>query len=227
MTLRFLVKLMERDFCIWWKHCRPSDEYRTDYPIIYYFLGGEQQWADGFSKTILPIYYTLLKHKFSTEVARKLITMTFHLISFFDRKNDMLHIHEGDKLEIVKKLSGFLARNEQLMNSDELYCEISLVQPSILSAMVSANFVKASSISISLLLERMQIGDDCDIKQLENGLHRSMAATHCYGFLKTGKCITNEMSASKPVESHYPRLSDADKGKPKNYLDLEDVQIRR
>ena len=90
MLLQFLVKLLEKDFQIWWQHHKKKhlDNYTDqvgDLPLLFYILGGSaRDLLKTIKSTILKLYKHFLKMDHGLAEVRTLLSMTAILVSHLD-----------------------------------------------------------------------------------------------------------------------------------------------
>ena len=90
MLLQFLVKLLEKDFQIWWLYHKKKQldndiDQVGELPLLYYILGGSTRDLMKIVKTsILRLYKHFLKIDHGLSEVRKLLSMTAILVSHLD-----------------------------------------------------------------------------------------------------------------------------------------------
>ena len=90
MLLQFLVKLLEKDFQIWWQHHKKKhlDNYTDqvgDLPLLFYILGGSaRDLLKTIKSTVLKLYKHFLKMDHGLAEVRTLLSMTAILVSHLD-----------------------------------------------------------------------------------------------------------------------------------------------
>ena len=139
LLITFLVKMLQKDFEIWWKKWRKKDivsEQPMTYPLIYYILGGSRKdLLKNISKTVLKLYkrYLIIEHSLAD--IRKILAMCAMLISHLDFMENYGALFWGEKRSFAILVSEVY--EEAHLTAEELYFELSLVQPNWFSVMVS------------------------------------------------------------------------------------------
>ena len=105
LLLSFVVKVLQRDFEIWWKHFRLTDHKdgrELSYPLLHYILGGSRNIFINVTKSILSLYKTLLVNKKELSMPRKLLARVALLFSHSDSREDSGLLQCGEKVSLVK-----------------------------------------------------------------------------------------------------------------------------
>lgn len=161
--VHYLVKLLQRDFEVWWREQRRrSSETR---PLLHYLLGGEGRILGGIKSTIVPVYSRLLNYRKNQDIlvppsplddVRNLLALGAHLIAFHDAQEKHNKALAGKKLELGSLLAGALAPLNKADQEDELF----LLQPSWLSWLTSRALLEMTTSlridSLSSLFNRQQ-----------------------------------------------------------------------
>jgi len=106
------------------------------YPLIYYILGGARKdLLKNISKTILRIYKRYLQIEHNLADIRKLIAMCAMLISHLDFMENYGALFWGEKRSFAVLVSEVY--EEVHLTAEEMYYELSMLQPNWFSVMVS------------------------------------------------------------------------------------------
>ena len=138
--LAVFVKILLKDFEFWWKHCKGN------FPIFYYLVGGPQaNILKRIERSVLKLYEASLSLRRENcsmlTPVRKLLSMSALLVSRLDSLNSQVSINSGEKLKLAARLASVLETAQ--LSSRELYLELSLLQPSWLSALVCQNLLSS------------------------------------------------------------------------------------
>ncbi|XP_023342474.1 uncharacterized protein LOC111712162 [Eurytemora carolleeae] len=144
IMLSLLVKICQKDFELWWKHYRRTenkDNRDVSYPVLYYLLDGRRNLVENISSSILKLYQTQLEKGEDMTDIRKLVSMSGILLAHLDSqdKNVFLNIAKGLKTKFASKIQQIFAKSN--LNSNELYMELNLLKPSWLSWLVSRRYL--------------------------------------------------------------------------------------
>ena len=139
LLISFLVKMLHKDFEIWWKNWRKTEivsEQPMTYPLIYYILGGSRKdLVKNVSKTVLRIYKRYLQLDHNLADVRKLVAMCAMLVSHLDFMENYGALFWGEKRSLAILVSEVY--EEAQLSAESLYFELSMVQPNWFSVMVS------------------------------------------------------------------------------------------
>ena len=98
------------------------------------------------------MYISYLKHNMSTELPRRLLTMSSLLLCNINKKQNKSRLEDSSKVDLAKKISDVL--KELNLSPADLFIEVSLLQPNWLSAMVSS-FMTKSKLDLKSLTHSM------------------------------------------------------------------------
>ena len=156
--LNILVFVFKIDFTQWWK----EEEWKGKFPMIYYVLG-----VSSFKRNMLKIVATLFRNKGEIKkLAREFLSLTAMLSAFLDHsveKED--YIHQGYKSELAEVIANVLGEEK---DPAIIFVELSLLQPSWLSLLVSKCFFDVHQSSkktpslceMSSMMKKLSLGDD-------------------------------------------------------------------
>ena len=126
LLLKFLVKLLQNDFDIWWKDFRTV---KDSHPIIHYLFGGGSLTVKHFSSA-LKLYKILLHEKEDLTTTRTLLSMIAMLVGNQDNRG-------GQTNSLASRVADQL--EECGLDDTELFVELSLLGPGWFSDLVAKN----------------------------------------------------------------------------------------
>lgn len=237
MFFEFLVKLLQKDFELWWKHWRKSDSSRAvNYPLIYYLLGGSRScFVKNLSKTLLKLYsQSLLSNQSQLlPTMRKLVSMSALLISHLDSMDGYIGMYLGDKVTLAKSVGEVLMTSKN-MSSDQRYMELSLLQPNWLSLLVSRQLlsqeggVDVGDSLAGLANLRLESHDQSFSRNVENWSHRLCGLQQAHAIFRANWHSVRSDGGQQQfkVFKHLSRLEDKGVSVQNKMVKMEDVGLR-
>jgi len=187
LIFEFLVKVLQRDFEIWWKHFRNTDSkedigYLT-HPMLFYVLGGSKNLLNHASKSVLGLFKTLLMSGGDLSNVRKLIAMVALLFSYNDSREESAWLRGGEKLRWASAVKKIFSSAQ--LSGNNLFIELSLLQPNWLSVLVSQELVKkeekpvVSLQDLSDKFSQLEVSKDGGlVASMDNLAHRMCGFLH-------------------------------------------------
>jgi len=182
--LTLLVETMQRDFEIWCKHLRRKTEVggKPAQPLIFYLLGGEKDFDQKGCPGVKHFYAELVKSRRDASDARKMVAMTALLTSYRDSlEGNRADLLMGQKLQLADSVAAGL--KEARLNEQELFIELSLLQPNWFSALVSKSYCQ-KKVKLGKLenlignLDNLSLDDGRTIACIDNWAHRTCGFLH-------------------------------------------------
>jgi len=231
----FLVKMLHKDFELWWKHWRKSDLSSTrtiSYPLLYYILGGSRSSIlKNLSKTVLKLY------KFSLEdgqtqilpTMRKLLSMSALLVSHLDCLDGYMAIYQGEKVALAKSV-GEVYKTALHLSGDDLYLELSMLQPSWLSLLVS-RYILSQDVDIEDSLAglkqlRLADHDKSLVLTVDNWAHRLCGFQQAHAIFRANWHYSRSSDQQFRVFKHMSRLEERGVHLQNKMVKIEDVGLR-
>ena len=138
LLLDFLTKMLEKDFWIWWREWRtPIESDHITYPLFFYIFGGDSKSVlNDLKKSLLSCYRCLLPHEhWALPHLRKLLGLAALLVSYLDLSDNYGALYWGDKRSLAILVAEVF--DSLHLPAERVYIELSLIQPSWFSVMVS------------------------------------------------------------------------------------------
>ena len=132
------VEMLEKDFWIWWHEWRaPIESDHITYPLFFYIFGGDSKSVlNDLKKSLLSCYQSLLPHEhWALPLLRKLLGLAALLVSYLDLSDNYGALYWGDKRSLAILVAEVF--NSLHLPAETVYIELSLIQPSWFSVMVS------------------------------------------------------------------------------------------
>ena len=147
--LAILVKILQKDFEVWWKHWRPRRE--TSWPLLYYCLGGGagQRLLSHAHQCVLPAYRAELGG--CGNHGHRLLAATSLLLSQLDHEEGRAGLRVGHKVELGRKVGQLLT--EAGLTPPQLGAELSLLQPAWLAVLVAETMLSTSMGGVGVTLQ--------------------------------------------------------------------------
>ena len=198
MLLTVLVKILKRDFEIWWKfHASKlsdaSENKTSNLPLLFYLLGGsERDLLKMIKSTILKLYKHFLRVDHPLTEVRTLIGMAATLVSHLDLLEDYGSLFWGDKRSLAMAVCDVYT--EVVLPAETLYMEMFLLTPAWFSALVSHRMMARSNRQFeklttlpSLRPKLTELAQSCDINlllSLDNFTHKLLSFQQCHSVFR-------------------------------------------
>ena len=144
LLLDFLTKMLEKDFWIWWREWRtPIESDHVTFPLFFYIFGGDSKNVlHDLKKSLLSCYKSLLPQEhWALPNLRKLLGLAALLVSYLDLCDNYGALFWGDKRSLAILVAEVF--ESLYLPAERVYIELSLIQPSWFSVMVSHRWVNS------------------------------------------------------------------------------------
>jgi len=232
----FLVKLLQKDFELWWKHWRKSElssNRVVSYPLLYFMLGGSRSSVvKNLSRTVLQLYSLCFgqAQEQMLPTMRKLVAMSALLVSHLDSMDDFIGIYTGDKVTLAKNV-GEVLQAAQNLSAEHLYMELSMLQPNWLSLLVSRHIISQEKVDIgeSLAgLEKLKLEekDKTFTMTVDNWSHRLCGFQQAHAIFRANWHYVRSSDTQFKDFKHMSRLEERGVNVHNKMVKLEDVGVR-
>jgi len=219
LLLQFLVKLLRKDFEIWWKkkYIDVSEKGR-DLPLLFYLLGGSvRDLLKMIKATVLKLYKHFLRTEHRLAEARQLVSMCAVLISYLDFHEEFGALYWGDKRSLAMAVCDVLT--EAQLPATQLYTELSLTTPAWFSVMLSHRLLARCSrqyekvTDVSCLRSRFESLSQCNnitiILAMDNFAHKQIGFQHIHTVFRAYWHFFKNPHTEFRVYKHLAKLEDS------------------
>ena len=222
MLLTVLVKILKRDFEIWWKFHEStvsdsSEDRNINLPLLFYLLGGsERDLLKMMKNTVVKLYKHFLRVDHPLSEVRSLLAMCATLVSHRDLREDYGSLFWGDKRSLAMMVCDIYT--EVVLPAETLYTEMYLLTPAWFSALVShrmmarcnRQYEKITDLP-SLKPKMRELSQSCDINlllSLDNFTQKLLSFQQCHSVFRAYWHHFKNTESEFNVFKHLSRLED-------------------
>ena len=124
--LKILIKILKRDFILWWKYGRRKG---IGMPLLYNVFGGSDSDFVSNTSNLLPKLYRkhVLQSSNDDLHIKDLVTISAMMFAFLDQKDKHDLVHQGSKTDLAR---AFAAVFDEVEDAKIVYIQLQLMEPS-------------------------------------------------------------------------------------------------